>query len=116
MPKPLVYMCCPYTKGHVNANVKDSCNWWEVLRISGHVIPHNPLWSHVQDLLIPLEWSDWMAYDFDLIRSGKFDALFVIPSDVPSKGVEAEIKLANELGIPVFRDVLDMNEWAKDFG
>jgi hypothetical protein len=113
--RPVVYIAHPYTNGHVNKNVRRSCEHWLRLLARGFVIPHNPLWSHMHDLIYPMTHEAWMRYDLSLFEAGVFDAVFAPPSEIESSGVAMELKKAEELGIPVFTDVWDLNEWAIEF-
>ncbi|MEM9167018.1 MAG: hypothetical protein AAGB48_08325 [Planctomycetota bacterium] len=113
MTKPVVYMACPYSIGHVNQNVHDACMLWNALRIEGVVIPINPLWSHVQDTVRPIPYSAWLRYDLELIASGAVHAVLRCFPQVESKGADAEIEHAHRLGIPVFFAQRDLYEWAE---
>lgn len=111
--KRVVYIASPYTQGHKNRNVKLACEAWETIRADGVVVPICPLWSDLQDRVHPLSWEEWLEYDLDLFRSGVVHAVYRLPSDTPSSGVEREVEEATRLGIPVFDSLDDVYGWAR---
>lgn len=113
--KPIVYMAHPYSRGHINQNVAVSCVQWSNLFTENKVVPFNPLWSHLQDLVRPMPYRQWLDYDLALIESGMFDAVLRCLPDSESAGSDEEIELAHRLEIPVFFNTRDLYEWAEEW-
>src|SRR5262245_34840547 len=73
MPKPLVYVASPYTKGDQAINVNYQCRMFDAMMNDGIVIPIVPLWSHFQHTICPRHYQDWIDYDLAIIS--RCDAL-----------------------------------------
>jgi hypothetical protein len=109
-PKPLVYIAAPYTKGDQVKNCRDAMLKWDHLRVENKVTPICPHWSAYQQLLLPLNWDQWLAYDFEIIS--RCDAVLRLAGE--SKGAEAEEEHARSRGIPVFYSVGKLYEWVDE--
>ena len=92
-----IYVAGPYTSGDPIINTRKAIEAGEQLRAMGFVpfIPHLSLIWH---LVNPHDVDFWYAYDKEWIE--RCDALVRLPGE--SKGADAEVKLALELGLPVF--------------
>lgn len=94
----VVYLAAPYSIGDKEANVKRAIDVANRLLDMG-IYVYCPLLSHYLDQAQGREPDFW--YRFDMIFLGRCDALVWL--DGESKGVEAEIKYAEILGMPVWR-------------
>ena len=97
MEPNLIYISCPYTKGDVAQNVRNSILASEYIIACGH-LPYNPLLSHFHHMISPQTYEYWMALDLKLIY--KMDAVIRLKGE--SLGADRECELARKLGIPVF--------------
>lgn len=101
-----VYVAGPLTKGDYIGNIRNACQFADALMAHGFwpFVPHlSALW----DLVSPHGYEDWMALDFAWLK--KCDAVFRFPGESP--GADREVKLANELGIPVFTSMAAILGW-----
>lgn len=92
-----VYVAGPYTHNDPVENTRNAIDVGDELMEQGFIpyVPHLSLFWH----LIHLHDVDcWYAFDCEWLR--KCDALVRLPG--MSKGADAEVVLAEELGIPVF--------------
>jgi hypothetical protein len=53
-----VYIACPYTKGDIAVNVRNSMVAWDQAYDSG-MIPFNPLFTHFQHMHNPRPYEHW---------------------------------------------------------
>lgn len=123
MSKPLVYVASPYTKGDPAINTYFQCKVFDLILTDQKVTPIVPLWSHLQAVVLPRPYDDWLNYDFELIA--RCDALLRLNAQVErpgiieyeqteSKGADAECTLAAKLGLPVFNALTDLYEWTEN--
>jgi hypothetical protein len=98
-----VYIASPYTKGDAALNVKAQIDMVDELMNHG-MAPFAPLYSHFQHMAHPRPYEDWANVDFEWVRV--CDCLLRLPGE--SSGADAEVKLANEIGIPVFYNTHDL--------
>ena len=103
----LVFIAGPYTGGDVAKNVKAAIDAADKLMDLGLAafVPHL---SHFQHMVHARPYMDWTVNDRAILM--RCDALFRIPGISP--GAEAEVALAQELGIPVFKKWTDLIHWA----
>lgn len=106
-----VYVSGPYTKGDVCVNVRDAVLAGDRILKAGF-FPYVPHLTHFWHYLTPRPWQDWMA--LDLVWLAKCDAMLRLPGE--SKGADIEEAKALELGIPVFRSLLGLMDWANGGG
>jgi len=92
-----IYIAGPYSNGDVAINVKIAIGAGERLAQVGFT-PFIPHLSHFWHLLFPHEYSSWLAQDLEWLE--QCDAVLRLPGK--SKGADAEVKHAQEIGIPVF--------------
>lgn len=104
--KPLAYLAAPYS--HPDRTVRvarfDAINKEAAKLMSAGLLIYSPI-SHTHPIAeagdLPLGWDFWRAYDTAFIEhSGKLIVL-MLDGWRDSKGVTAEIKLAQELGCPI---------------
>jgi hypothetical protein len=105
--KPLVYVAGPITKPVPMHNAHKACMLGSELIRDGLVIPFIPQAGLLWDCVAPLEYEEWMEYDFGIIRNS--DALFRMPGESP--GADREVDFAEQLGIPVFYNMEAMYMW-----
>ena len=99
-----VYIARPYTIGDTCKNVRRQMRVYKQ-RVRRGFIPYAPLWSHFQELYEPLDSKDkWMEIDFEWVKA--CDCVLRLGGD--SEGAEEEVKLAKEIGIPVFYSLLEL--------
>ena len=119
MPKPLIYVASPYTKGDPTINTHFQCRIFDQLLTDGVVIPFVPLWSHFQHCIFPRHYQDWIDYDLDFIRSAGFAACLRLNATcfylddylvTESPGADGEVALFTELGKPTFYSIEDLYE------
>lgn len=95
-PPPLVYVAGPIT-GNPWGCVRQAVALFPELRAAG-VVPFFPQLSILHEVVTPVAYQDWLAYDLDVIRNAA--ALIRLPGH--SEGADREVDFANELGLPVF--------------
>lgn len=108
--KKLVYVAGPYTsvdRNHVDRNIAVAYQTGVELATKGvvPVIPHTMygMWEG------KFSYDFILSLDFELIK--RCDAIYKI-SDSP--GTTIELRLARELGIPVFERMDVLKEWVSD--
>jgi hypothetical protein len=94
-----VYVAGPISQGNQFVNVRTAVMVGERLRQAG-LVPFVPHLSAVHELIYPVPYEEWMAYDFAWIE--RCDALLRIPG--PSSGADREVAHARKLEMPVFYD------------
>lgn len=111
MPKPLVYIAGPISKGPLDENVRQANHAMIRLMRAGFA-PFNPMlscfvgWPESREPeVLPrgTVHDDW--YGMDLAWVAVCHALLRLPGE--SRGADLEVAHANKLGIPVF-DSVDM--------
>lgn len=95
-----VYIAGPYTKGNHNHNVRSAILAGDRLLVEGHV-PFVPHLCTLWDILHPHGWETWMEWTSTWLK--ECDALIRLPG--ASKGSDAEVEMAEELGMPVYYGV-----------
>jgi len=103
MTKTKVYVACPYTKGDMGVNVKNSIDVTEDL-IEAGFIPFNPLYSHFQHMAHPRPYDHWLAIDLEWINV--CDCVLRLPGE--STGADIETNYANENNIPVYYSINEL--------
>ena len=111
--KPWCYISGPYTKGDTGQNVNTAMSQWAWLKENYpdilFVCPH---WSHLQHMLTPLDYEEWIEYDLDLLsalmRSGPG---CVIRLSGESEGADTECEYAKAMGIPVVKSSRQLTSW-----
>ena len=97
-----VYVAGPYTKGDTALNVRRAIGVGDELMDAGH-FPFVPHLSHFQHMLCPRPYEDWMAND--LVWLPQCEALVRLRGESP--GADREVKMANDLKIPVYGSVAE---------
>lgn len=95
-----IYIASPYTKGDVAVNVRNNIEAADRLAREGFA-PFAPLLTHFWHMLFPHPYQFWC--DLDMVWLERCDALVRLPGE--SSGADAEVKRANELGLPVYYSV-----------
>lgn len=99
-----VYIAGPITRtdyyGSQFANVRAGIRAGERLLAAGHA-PYVPHLNFIWEMMHPHETHHWYALDNKWIEV--CDALVRLPGDSP--GADAEVALAERLGIPVYQGV-----------
>lgn len=109
----LIYLACPYS--HPEPKIKEK-RFLDVNRVAATLMKDgyyvfSPI-SHTHPIAafgLPEHWEFWKGYDEAMIKNCK--AVLVVKMDgwETSTGVQAEIKIAKELGIPVgYLDFVDL--------
>lgn len=101
-----VYIASPYTKGDIAVNVKTQIDVVDVLMDLGFA-PYSPLYSHFQHMAHPRPYTDWV--EIDLVWVEVCDCLLRLPGE--SHGADGEVKLALELGKPVFYAINELVDY-----
>jgi hypothetical protein len=92
-----IYVAGPITKGDQHLNVRNAILAAEQLRAAGFV-PFLPHLCFAWHMIAPVDYEEWMAYDFAWIA--RCDALVRLPGE--SNGADREVLEAERLGLPVF--------------
>jgi len=106
MKKGFIYLACPYTHADKSIMIE---RWSAVNRAAAKLMGNgeyvfSPI-SHTHPIAeagqLPRDWNFWEGYD--RIMLGNCDTLMVLklPGWNISTGVQAEIKIAEEFGIPI---------------
>lgn len=95
-PRPLVYVAGPIT-GDPFGCVRQATAAFRTLRALG-CVPFLPQLSVLHEMVEPMPYEEWLAYDFGIIR--RCDALVRLPG--ASEGADREVSLAIDLALPVF--------------
>ncbi len=95
MTAGLVYVAGPIT-GDPFGCVRQAVAYFEPLRELG-AVPFFPQLSVLHEMVKPVGYEAWMAYDFDVIRLAS--ALLRLPGESP--GADREVIFAVEHGVPV---------------
>lgn len=126
-PKPFVYLASPYTHGSASLNANFQAEIYRMLVRDGIVTPFAPLLAHYvpgQELLTYEQWFDHVT---DVLK--RCDALYTFDVDLEfpggeedyvsniSSGRDKEVRMMEELGRPVFRDLDELYLWVElNFG
>lgn len=104
----LIYLASPYTHPKRSVMAKrlvEVSNVYARLTRKGHIlfapICMNATAQHYSDVVIGHSWDFWQRFDTEFLR--RSDELWVVMMDGwrQSKGVQAEIKIARYLGLPI---------------
>lgn len=104
MTTPWVYIAGPYTNPDPGANTHQMAKDWDRIQsfVGDAAVIINPLWSHLQHLIVPRPYQFWIDYDLNLIRMLAANGpgfVYRIPGE--STGADGEVGLARELGVPI---------------
>jgi len=103
-----VYVASPYTIGDVAVNVKTQMDIANELMDNGFA-PFVPLYLHFQHMMHPRPYQDWIKIDLEWVKV--CDCILRLEGE--SSGADGEVEFANELGIPVFYSIEEVNEHYK---
>lgn len=104
--KPLVYVAGPYSSPNPVANTRRAVQVGHRLILDGNVTPFVPHLSLLADIISPMPYEAWLAYDLDVLEH--CDAVLRLSGE--SAGADREVAAAN---VPVFEDRLPMYEWVR---
>lgn len=107
---PLVYLAGPYTAPDPCENTHNTLLAANHLWNSNLVVPVVPHLSHFWHTVTPKPYAEWTRYDLHLLRV--CDAVFRLPGDSP--GADAELDEARKLAMPIFYELSDLNQWARE--
>lgn len=119
--RPWVYIASPYTHGDQALNTRFQLRMWDALLDIG-VVPIAPLWSHFQSLHNPRPYRDWIEYDNELITRCDVCLRLTATDETTgyrqnaSSGADAEVRLFERLGKPVFFEFYDLLKWLETKG
>lgn len=94
--KSKIFISSPYTLGDVAQNLRIQHDVFNNLFTLGYM-PFMPLLAHYQHMIHPLEYDQWIEYDYSWLET--CDILLRLPGE--SKGADLEVTYANKIGIPV---------------
>jgi hypothetical protein len=106
MNRPLVYLACPYT--HKDPKVREyrfhmankAAAWLTInKKIPFSPITHSHPISAVTDL--PTTWEFWEGHDRAYLSCSNELCVLTLPGWEKSKGVQAELVIAKEMGIKI---------------
>lgn len=107
--RPLVYLAGPYTRPDPSINVNRTIEVAEQLQDLGTITCFIPHLTHLWHVVHPHEdINHW--YEYDLAMLARCDALLRLDGD--SSGADAEMKFAEERGIPVFTSPALLCSWS----
>src|SRR5574340_777736 len=95
-----IYIAGPYSKGDVAENVRLACEAATRLAALGHT-PFVPHLTHFWHMLFPHPYEFWLQQDAEWLKV--CEAVLRLPGE--SSGADAEVKMAKELGLPVYLDI-----------
>lgn len=95
-----VFVAGPYTAGDVAVNVSNAIEAGLALLDAGH-FPFIPHLCHFIHMHSPRSYDTWVAFDNAFLLT--CNALVRLPGVSP--GADAEVRLANDINIPVFQNV-----------
>lgn len=96
-----VFVSGPYTAPDPVLNVRAAIHAAALLLDAG-LIPYVPHTTHLWHLVDPRPYEDYLTMDLAWVR--KCDAVLRLPGHSP--GADREVALAEELGLPVFHNVM----------
>lgn len=102
-----IYIASPYTKGDVAQNIKKQMDATEELYKLGFAVYSPIVSTHFQHMVYPRDYNFWMSVDYEWVEA--CDALLRLPGD--SDGADMEMEHAERKGIPVFRHIVDLEEY-----
>lgn len=95
-----IYIACPYSIGNAELNVHRCIMAAEVLSSHGH-IPFAPLLFHYWEEKFPHPYDFWIKQSMAWLE--RCDAVIRLPGE--SKGADAEVLRAIEIGLPVYNSM-----------
>lgn len=102
--KKRVFICSPYTKPDPAVNINTSVKMFNRLMDDDKCVPVNMLWTHFYHCIMPRSYENWLAYCMSFLPL--CHAVLRMPGE--SSGVDREVQIAKDLGIPVFESVEEL--------
>ncbi len=106
MDRPIVYCAGPYTLPDLITNTQNAVLIGERLWELGF-LSYIPLLSMMAHVISPHEYEYWLANGLEWVA--RSDVLYRLPGMSP--GADKEAIYAEQLGIPVFYDIVTLNSW-----
>jgi hypothetical protein len=106
--KPLVYVAAPYSRPDPVENTHRLIKFVDLLVDEGLVTPIAPHLTMLWHVVTPRPIEFWYSYDIAILA--RCDAVYRIEGE--SVGADREVAYAQDLSLPVFHAVADLNEWA----
>lgn len=101
-----VYIAGPISKGDSFDHVGNACHVWRELFCRG-VPAFCPHWSGMQQMVAPISWEEWLAYDLPWVAGAA--AVLRLPGE--SRGADVEVRHATANMVPVFTDMETLVHW-----
>ena len=95
-----VYIASPYTLGDVAQNVRFQIDIADILIEDGFA-PYVPLNTHFQHMVHPRRYEQWLALDFEWIKSCDY----LLRMGGESSGADREVEFALKSGKRVFYSI-----------
>jgi len=106
-----VYIASAYTNGDTSENMHKHMQFANDLIDMGFA-PYAPLLNHFQAIFCPKPYEAWMNIDIEFLKT--CDCVLRIPPPPESNGADHEEAVAIECGIPVFRSIHGVVEFARN--
>jgi hypothetical protein len=101
-----VFISSPYTLGDKEENVKNSLEVADKLMSLG-MPPFTPVLGHYQDIILPRDEEDWLAWDIEWMLM--CDVVLRLPGK--SVGADNEVKIAKENNMLVFYSIVELTNY-----
>lgn len=101
----ILFLAGPYIQGAITRNIWLHIKFADSLMDRGFVV-FAPLLNHFQDVAFPRPAEDWYYSSISMVD--RCDVLF--RTEGPSEGADREEQLAGDLKIPVYRQLIDIDE------
>ncbi len=103
---PLIYLASPYSDNDpavVEARYAAALQVVRSLLARGRLVYSPIVYGHVisADGGVPTTWETWAAFDSEVLSRCDMVYVLMLPGWMASRGVRAEIREAERLGIPV---------------
>lgn len=118
--KKVVYVASPYTKGDPAINTHFQCKVFDELLSDGIVTPIVPLWTHLQHLIFPREYRDWINYDLEIASlcdcclrlNAEYRPIGYVERE--SSGADNEVREFKRWNKPVFTTIQELYTWVQN--
>ena len=100
-----IYIAGPYSKGDTAMNVREAILVQDFIEDALGHMAYNPMLSHFQHLVMPHRDVNYW-YEKDILWLRECDAIVRLKGE--SVGADREVEIARELGLKIYRSVLDI--------